>query len=222
MDVAVDDFSHNPARQRSVNIIVMPKQAPKNPANKSFGGGRGRGSKDDPSSSSSKPSARRSPSDEEDAASNASGASSVASIAACFAVAYSLATPVKKRVKKTQFCLDFEEEQVMCDFLHVNASLWDIKKSAYRRVDKKAKLWEDQGNAMGKSVQHLQGWFKSLRDTHTRLDKNKSGDGAPEMTEREQWVKANFGFLKTVVCHRAELVNSVSKNTFVSILIILF
>ena len=52
----------------------------------------------------------------------------------------------------------------MCDFLHVNASLWDIKKTEYRRVDKKAKLWEDQGNAMGKSVQHLQGWFKSLRD----------------------------------------------------------
>ena len=113
----------------------------------------------------------------------------MASIAACVAVASSLATPAKKRAKKTQFCLDFEEEQVMCDFLHVNASLWDIKKSGYRRVGKKAKLWEeDQGNAMGKSVQHLQGWFKSLRDTHTRLDKNKSGDGAPEMTERAQIV----------------------------------
>ena len=102
----------------------------------------------------------------------------------------------------------------MCDFLRENAIIWDIKKTGYRRVDKKAKFWEDQGKAVGKSVEHLQGWFKSLRDTHTLLDKNKSGDGAPEMTEREQWVKANFGFLKTVVRHRAEPVDSVSINTY--------
>lgn len=98
----------------------------------------------------------------------------------------------------------------MCDFLRENAILWDIKRTDYRRVDKKAKLWEDQAKIIGKTVEHLQGWFKSLRDTHTRLHKKKSGDGAPELTEREQWVKANFSFLKSVVRHHAEPVNSVS------------
>ena len=102
----------------------------------------------------------------------------------------------------------------MCDFLRENDIICDIKKTDYRRVDKKAKLWEDQANVMGKSVEHLQGWFKSLRDTHTRLHKNKSGDGIPEMTEREHWVKASFGFLKSVVRHRAEPVKSVSINTY--------
>ncbi|XP_054629864.1 uncharacterized protein LOC129179970 isoform X2 [Dunckerocampus dactyliophorus] len=118
-------------------------------------------------------------------------------------------TPARKRAKKAQFCLDVQEEQIMCNFLRENTILWDIKKTDYRRVDKKAKLWRNQAKAMEKTVKHLQGWFKSLRDTHTRLDKKKSGGGAPELTEREQWVKANFCFLKPVVRHRPEPVNSV-------------
>ena len=85
-------------------------------------------------------------------------------------------------------------------------------------MDKKAKLWDDQANVMGKSVPHLQGWFKSLRDTHTRLHKNKSGNGPHKMTEREHWVKSSFGFLKSEVRHHAEPVNSVSINTLISIL----
>ena len=82
----------------------------------------------------------------------------------------------------------------------------------YRRTDKKGKLWQDQGKTMGKSVEHLQGWFKSLRDTNTRLDRKKSGDGASELTQRERWVKANFNFLKSVVRHHAEPVKSISIN----------
>uniref|UniRef100_UPI0035901DB8 uncharacterized protein n=1 Tax=Myxine glutinosa TaxID=7769 RepID=UPI0035901DB8 len=197
----------------------MPKKTSKNAAKKSpgRGRGRGRGHKEDPSSPTPSPSCT--PSDGEDAGSNASRASSVASIAASVASTSSQPTLAKKRAKKTQFCDTVtqtqktqEEEQLMCDFLRENAILWDIKKTDYRRVDMKAKLWEDQAKAMGKTVEHLQGWFKSLRDTHTRLDKKKSGDGAPEMTEREQWVKANFGFLTTVVRHRAEPVNSVKET----------
>ncbi|XP_054630201.1 uncharacterized protein LOC129180119 [Dunckerocampus dactyliophorus] len=141
---------------------------------------------------------------------NASQASSVLSEAASpVASISSQPTLARKRAKKTQFCLNVQEEQIMCNFLRENTILWDIKKTDYRRVDKKAKLWEDQATAMEKTGEYLQGWFKSLRDTHTRLDKKKSGDGAPELTEREQWVKANFGFLKPVVRHRPDPVNSV-------------
>ena len=57
-----------------------------------------------------------------------------------------------------------------------------------------------------------QGLFKSLHDTHTHLDKKKCGDGPPDQTEREQWVKVNFQFLKTVVCHHAEPIKSISIN----------
>jgi len=149
-------------------------------------------------------------SNEQDVCSDTSRSSSEASETA-FVAAISLPqAAAKKRAKRTPFCLDFEEEQLMCEFLRENAILWDIKKTDYRRVDKKKKLWEDQANALGKSVAHLQGWFKSLRDTNTRLHKKKSGDATNELTERELWVKTSFEFLKSVVRHRAEPIKSVS------------
>jgi len=43
----------------------------------------------------------------------------------------------------------------MRDFLRENAILCDIKKTDYSRVDTKAKLWDDQAKAMGKTVEHL-------------------------------------------------------------------
>lgn len=54
-----------------------------------------------------------------------------------------------------------------------------------------------------------------MRDTHTRLDKRKSGDGAAlDLTEREPWIRAKFGFLKTVTRHRPEPLVSVSMQLF--------
>ena len=145
----------------------MPKKA----AKKSPGRGRGRGRerKKDPSSHTPTPSRSpsRSSSDGDDAGPNASQASSVASVAASVASTSSQPTLANKnRAKKTQFCLDVEEEILMCDFLRENAILWDIKKTDYRRVDKKAKLWEYQAKAMGKTVEHLQGWFQLWRANH--------------------------------------------------------
>ena len=48
---------------------------------------------------------------------------------------------------------------------------------------------------MGKSVENLKGWFRSLRDTHTRLHKTKSGSGVPQFTEREEWIITKLFFL---------------------------
>ena len=103
----------------------------------------------------------------------------------------------------------------MLEFLQDNHVLWNMKMTDYRRTDKKGKIWEgkiweDQAQRMDKTSELLRGWFKSLRDNHTRLDKKKSGDGSPELTEREEWIMAKFGFLKTVIRHRPEHCNSVS------------
>lgn len=98
----------------------------------------------------------------------------------------------------------------MLEFLQENPMLWDIKLTDFRRTDKKNKLWEDQAARLGKTSDYLKGWFKSIRDNYTRLDKKKSGDGAPDLTEREKWLKDSLGFLKAATRHRPEPVNSVS------------
>ena len=88
--------------------------------------------------------------------------------------------------------------------------MWNIKITDYRRKDKKDKIWEDQAQLMEKTADILKGWFRSLCDTHTRLDKKKSGDGAPCPTEREGWIVSKFAFLKTVTRHRPESLQSVT------------
>lgn len=98
----------------------------------------------------------------------------------------------------------------MLEFLQENPMLWDIKLTDFRRTVKKNKIWDEQRKRLDKTPEYLKGWFKSLRDIYTRLDKKKSGDGAPDLTEREQWIKDNFSFMKAATRHRPEPVNSVS------------
>ena len=126
----------------------------------------------------------------------------------------------RKRARKTPFCLADEEEKSMLEFMQENPLLWDIKLTDYRRTDKKNKLWEEQAVKLSKTADYLKGWFKSLRNNFTRLDKKKSRDGAPDLTEREQWVKDNFSFMKAATRHRPEPVNSVSISYFTWRLII--
>lgn len=115
----------------------------------------------------------------------------------------------KKRAKKNPCNLSNADEELMLEFIRENPVLWNVKMTDYRRKDKKEKIWEDQAQLMEKTADTLKGWFRSLRDTHTRLDKKKSGDGAPYLTEREEWIISKFVFLNTVIRHRPEPLQSV-------------
>jgi hypothetical protein len=120
----------------------------------------------------------------------------------------------KKRAKKNTSTLSVADEELMMEFIRDNPMLWNIKMTDYRRKDKKDKIWEDQAQLMEETADNLKVWFRSVRDTHTRLDKKKSGDGAPELTEREEWIISKFGFLKTVTRHHPEPLVSVSVQLF--------
>ena len=116
----------------------------------------------------------------------------------------------KKKSKRIQHTLDMNEEEDMCEFLRENPIIWNPKMSNYHRLDLKGKLWEDQASKMAKTVDHLQGWYRSIRDMNTKLHKRKSGDEAPIFTERENWIYSSFDFLRTVIRHRTDPVRSVS------------
>ena len=116
----------------------------------------------------------------------------------------------RKRAKKNPCNLSIADEELMLEFIRDNPVLWNVKMTDYRRKDKKDKIWEDQVQLMEKTADTLKVWFRSLRDTHTRLDKKTSGDGAPDLTEREEWIISKFGLLKTVTRHRPEPLQNVS------------
>ena len=90
--------------------------------------------------------------------------------------------------KKNPCNLSIAEEELMLEFIIDNPVLWNVKMTDYRQKDKKDKIWEDQAQLMEKTSDTLKGWFRSLRDTHTCLDKKKSGDSSPNLTEREEWI----------------------------------
>lgn len=115
-----------------------------------------------------------------------------------------------KGKKKNPCNLSIAEEELMLEFIIDNPVLWNVKMTDYRQKDKKDKIWEDQAQLMEKTSDTLKSWFRSLRDTHTRLDKKKSGDSAPNLTEREEWIMSTFVFLKTVTRHRPAPLQSVS------------
>ena len=119
-----------------------------------------------------------------------------------------------KGKKKNPCNLSIAEEELMLEFIIDNPVLWNVKMTDYRQKDKKDKIWEDQAQLMEKTSDTLKSWFRSLRDTHTRLDKKKSGDSAPNLTEREEWIMSKFVFLKTVTRHRPAPLQSVSIQLF--------
>ena len=101
------------------------------------------------------------------------------SVSSCVSVAVSASSRLaddkgkkkKKRAKKSPCNLSIADEELMLEFIRDNPVLWNIKMSDYRRKDKKDKIWEDQAQLMEKTADTLKGWFRSLRDSHTRLDK---------------------------------------------------
>ena len=100
----------------------------------------------------------------------------------------------RKRDRKTPFYLADEEEKEVSGWAHAGNP---IKLTDYRRTYKKNKLWEEQAVKLSKTADYLKGWFKSLRDNTTRLDKNESGDGAPK-TDREGVVgEGHFQFYES-------------------------
>ena len=77
-----------------------------------------------------------------------------------------------------------------------NELLYNKKLNAYKNYSKKDVLWESKAATMEEDVQMLKTWYRSIRTRFTRLMHKKSGDRASEMTERDRWICANFGWLK--------------------------
>ncbi|XP_034050575.1 uncharacterized protein LOC117531563 [Thalassophryne amazonica] len=125
------------------------------------------------------------------------------------------ATAKKPRAPRQDFVLSEEEEKVMFEWLETTEEVWNAKKAGYHKHDVKQGLWEAQAKVINKSAEHLIGWFKSVRDTNTRLikkGKGKSGDGDDDdeiWTDRKRFIMASMKFMDKVVYHRPKAVRSV-------------
>ena len=75
--------------------------------------------------------------------------------------------------------------------------------------------WEAQAKVMGKSTEHLQGWFKSMQDNYMSLHKPPKSKSRPrDMTDREKWTLKKLTFLQQITVHKPQPVSSVSTATY--------
>lgn len=114
-----------------------------------------------------------------------------------------------KKRPKTLTHLTREQEELMEQWLQSNEILYNKKLESYKDTKKKGYLWQQQAMLLEKTAEELQTWYTSLRTRFTKL-KKKSGDGAVEPSERDEWVLANFACL-------APFTYEVKKRTLVSV-----
>ncbi|XP_078670805.1 uncharacterized protein LOC144910952 [Branchiostoma floridae x Branchiostoma belcheri] len=103
-----------------------------------------------------------------------------------------LGLQVKKR-KTTIATLAEAEEESMLTWLREHPELYNKKAKEYKNLRRKETLWQEKASDMGRSVEHLQTWYRSMRTRMARLLKNKSVE---ELTDRDTWVMENFTFLR--------------------------
>ena len=111
---------------------------------------------------------------------------------------------------KTHTHLTVEQEEDMIDWLKAHEVLYNKKLVDYKDTKKKTFVWQQQAEQMGVNVDELKIWYTSLRTRFTKLKKTKSGEGAPDHSERDLRVLDKFSFL-------APFTYEVKKRTLVSV-----
>lgn len=121
-------------------------------------------------------------------------------------------TPSAKKVKnpRDRFPLDLAIEEDLLEWIQEHRLLWDKKSMDYKKTEAKNALWFAKAALMEKTPEYLKGWWKGIRDTFTRLHKNKSGSAATKLTDRETWLKQHCAFYSGNVTHRGHSVKAVS------------
>ena len=118
--------------------------------------------------------------------------------------------------KRDCYKLPDEVEDQVIEWVREHQCLWNRKRSDYRNTVKKEALWEQKGTEVGVTKKHIMNWFKGLRDNYRRLmkRKTKSGAGQLQLTDREEWLRTKFMFLRDVARNTRAPVTSVSTHEF--------
>jgi hypothetical protein len=103
------------------------------------------------------------------------------------------ATPKKK--SRTLSQLSNEEQELVALFLERNDYLFNKKRGDHMKADKKNRAWEDLAKEMEKDAKSLTTFFDSIRTQIGKMRRTKSGQGARDMTERQEWIWKRFQFL---------------------------
>lgn len=103
----------------------------------------------------------------------------------------------KKRDKKKSVILTNDQEAMLADWLRDNAMLYSKGLTEYKNRAKKVVMWREKAQEVNlESGEMLKVWYNSVRTKVGKLLKvQKSGDAARTLTDRDNYLLRDFGFL---------------------------
>ena len=97
----------------------------------------------------------------------------------------------EKAKPKRHFSLEVEQEERLLEWMAEHDEVWRWGHLHYK---KRKQIWGAKAAELGVSVEHIIGWWKSVKDWYVRLNKVKSGQAAKKYTDREQFILHNCKF----------------------------
>ena len=109
---------------------------------------------------------------------------------------------VLEESKKTVAMFNGEDELKPVVFLKDNELLYNKRLIYYKDANKREAVWDKfcPENNMEKAACNR--WSQSQKTMYGMITHINSGQGAPHHTDRQNWLKKNFGFLHTYIIHQ--------------------
>jgi hypothetical protein len=84
-----------------------------------------------------------------------------------------------------------EQEQIMVEWMAENEGVW---RRGHRLYKQRKLLLATMAEKFDTTIEHLEGWWKSVKDWYVRLHHKKSGQPAKRHTDREKWILDSLSF----------------------------
>lgn len=99
-----------------------------------------------------------------------------------------------KVVAKHDYSLEAEMEANLLEWMVEHEEVWRRGNRLYK---KRREIWAAKADELGLELDHIMGWWKSVKDWYVRLTKVKSGQAAKKYTDRERYILDSLQFYKT-------------------------
>ena len=98
-----------------------------------------------------------------------------------------------KVVAKHDYSLEAEMEANLLEWMVEHEEVWRRGNRLYK---KRREIWAAKADELGLELDHIMGWWKSVKDWYVRLTKVKSGQAARNYTDRERYILDSLQFYK--------------------------
>ena len=101
-----------------------------------------------------------------------------------------------KKARREVVVISPELEDKLLQLIQEHPYLYNKKLNDYHNNTKKNDAWDAIGHTLSLDVKMLKNWYRSQRTAYGKLTQTKSGQGAIEYTERQEWLVKNMAFLQ--------------------------